>query len=52
MQHPLDTTRINGGCSVKDFLSIVGDGINEREAKKFEEGLNSKVKLSLPFNKW
>ena len=31
------------------FLSIVGDSINERESRKFEEGLNSKVKQR--FNK-
>ena len=37
---------------MKGILSIVGDGINEREIRKFEEGLNSKVKLYLPFNKW
>ena len=40
----------NGDCSMKGFLSIVGDSINEREIRKFEEGLNSKVKLLL-FNK-
>ena len=40
----------SGGCSVKGFLSIVGDCVVDR---KFEEGLNSKVKLSLykTFNK-
>ena len=34
-------------------MSIVGDSINEREIRKFEEGLNSKVKLLLynTFNK-
>ena len=34
-------------------LSIIGDSINEREIRKFEEGLNSKVKLLLykTFNK-
>ena len=36
----------NGDCSLKGFLSIVGDSINEREIRKFEE-LNSEVKLSL-----
>ena len=37
----------NGDCTMKGFLSIVGDSINEREIRKFEEGLNSKVKLLL-----
>ncbi|CAI8027847.1 hypothetical protein GBAR_LOCUS15858, partial [Geodia barretti] len=37
----------NGDCSLKGFLSIIGDSINEREIRKFEEGLNSKVKLLL-----
>ena len=32
---------------MKGFVSIVGDNINEREIRKFEEGLNSKVKLLL-----
>ncbi|CAI8047039.1 hypothetical protein GBAR_LOCUS26004, partial [Geodia barretti] len=43
----------NGDCSLKGFLSIIGDSINEREIRKFEEGLNSKVKLLLykTFNK-
>ena len=42
-----------GECSVKGFLSIVGDCVTDRENRKFEEGLNSKVKLSLykTFNK-
>ena len=31
----------------KSFLGVAGEGIDEREAGKFEEGLNSKVKLSL-----
>ena len=40
-------------CSMKGFLSMVGDNINDREIRKFEEGLNSKVKLLLykTFNK-
>jgi hypothetical protein len=39
----------NGDCSLKGFLSIVGDSINEREIRRFEEGLNSKVNhISLP----
>ena len=29
------------------FLGVAGEGIDERESGKFEEGLNSKVKLSL-----
>ena len=37
----------NEDCSMKGFLSTVGDSINEREIRKFEEGLNSKVKLLL-----
>ena len=37
----------NRDCSLKGFLSIIGDSINEREIRKFEEGLNSKVKLLL-----
>ena len=34
-------------------MSIVGDCVADRENRKFEEGLNSKVKLSLykTFNK-
>ena len=38
---------------MKGFLSIVGGSINEREIRKFEEGLNGKVKLLLykTFNK-
>ena len=37
----------NGDCSMKGFSSIVGDSINKREIRKFEERLNSKVKLLL-----
>ena len=33
-----------GSCSLKSFLGVAGEGIDERES---EEGLNSKVKLSL-----
>ena len=36
-----------GSCSLKSFLGVAGVGIDERESSKFEEGLNSKVKLSL-----
>ena len=32
---------------LKSFLGVAGEGIDERESGKFEEGLNSKVKLSL-----
>jgi hypothetical protein len=48
----LEDTR-RGDCSLKVFLSIVGESIDERECRLFEEGLNSKVKLSLyrTFNK-
>ena len=28
-------------------MGVAGEGIDERESSKFEEGLNSKVKLSL-----
>ena len=33
-----------GSCSLKSFLGVAGEGIDERESGK---GLNSKVKLSL-----
>ena len=36
-----------GSCSLKSFLGVAGEGIDERESGKFEEGLNSKVQLSL-----
>ena len=36
-----------GSCSLKSFLGVAGEGIDERDSSKFEEGLNSKVKLSL-----
>ena len=36
-----------GSCSLKSFLGVAGEGIDERESGKFEEGLDSKVKLSL-----
>ena len=32
---------------MEGFQSIVEDSINERDIRNFEEGLNSKVKLSL-----
>ena len=34
-------------CSLKSFLGVAGEGIDKMESSKFEEGLNSKVKLSL-----
>ena len=36
-----------GECSLKGFLSVVGESIDEQESRKFKEGLESKVKLSL-----
>ena len=36
-----------GELSLKGFLAIVGECIDQRESQKFEEGLDSKVKLSL-----
>ena len=36
-----------GSCSLKSFLGVAGEGIDERESNKFEEGLNSRVRLSL-----
>ena len=36
-----------GSCSLKSFLGVAVEGIDKRESSKFEEGLNSKVKLSL-----
>ena len=30
-----------GSCSLKSFLGVAGEGIDERESIKFEEGLNS-----------
>ena len=36
-----------GECSLKGFLSVVGESIDERESRKFKEVLDSKVKLSL-----
>ena len=29
-----------GSCSLKSFLGVAGEGIDERESSKFEEGLN------------
>ena len=36
-----------GSCSPKSFLGVAGEDIDERESSEFEEGLNSKGKLSL-----
>ena len=38
---------IDGSSSLKAFLGLAGESISERESKRFEEGLNSKVKLTL-----
>ena len=39
---------VHGGVhSLKSFLALVGDSVDEREAKRFEEGIRSKVKLAL-----
>ena len=35
-----------GECSLKGFLSVVGESIDERESRKFKEEMDSKV-LSL-----
>ena len=40
-----------GSCSLKSFLGVAGEGIDERESSKFEEGLNSKVSLYRTFGK-
>ena len=32
---------------MKGFLSVVGESIDEQKSKKYKEGLDSKVKLSL-----
>ena len=32
---------------MKGFLSVVGESIDKQESRKFKEGLDSKVKLSL-----
>ena len=29
-----------GSCSLKSFLGVAGEGIDERESSKFEEGLS------------
>ena len=37
----------DGSSSLKAFLALAGESISERESKRFEEGLNTKVKLTL-----
>ena len=37
----------HGGSSSASFMTCVEECISERESKKFEEGLNSKVKLDI-----
>ena len=32
---------------MKGFLSVIGESIDEQESRKFNEGMDSKVKLSL-----
>ena len=32
-------------CSLKGFLSVIGESIDEQESKKLKEGMDSKVKL-------
>ena len=39
---------MDGSSSLKAFLVLAaGESISERESKRFEEGLNTKVKLTL-----
>ena len=38
---------MDGSRSLKAFLALTGESISKRESKKFEEGLNNKVKLTL-----
>ena len=38
---------VDGSSSLKAFLALAGESISERESKRFEEGLNTKVKLTL-----
>ena len=37
---------MDGSSSLKAFLALAGESISERESKRFEEGLNTKVKLT------
>ena len=36
-----------GESSLALFLACIAESISEREGKKFEEGLNSKIKLDM-----
>ena len=38
---------LDGSRSLKQFQALTGKSIRKRESKRFEEGLNAKVKLSL-----
>ena len=38
---------LDGSSSCKEFQALTRESISERESKRFDEGLNSKVKLSL-----
>ena len=38
---------MDGSSSLNAFLALAGESISERESKRFEEGLNTKVKLTL-----
>ena len=38
---------MDGSSSLKAFLALAGESISERESKRFEEGLNTKVKFTL-----
>ena len=38
---------MDGSSSLEAFLALAGESISERESKRFEEGLNTKVKLKL-----
>ena len=38
---------MDGSRSLKAFPALAGESISERESKRFEEGLNTKVTLTL-----
>ena len=38
---------MDGSSSLKEFLALAGESISERKSKRFEDGLNTKVKLTL-----
>ena len=38
---------MEGSSSLKAFLALARESISERESKRFEEGLHTKVKLTL-----